>query len=172
MFASACSSPYTRHKYFMAFSPLWSLAYAQLAELLDRRALREVVELEILPHLDLGHAAVDRRIGEALGPLDRFLARLDVDHRVAGDELLRFRERAVDEAPLSSVVLDAPALFAALQAGGIDQDAGLGELLVIGTHLREQAFRWHLAGFGIPGGLDQNHEFHRFLLGLNGFCNL
>src|SRR2546428_13442624 len=99
MFASACSSPYTRHRYFMAFSPLL-LAYAQLTELLDRGTLRKVVQLEVLPHLDLAHAAVDRRVGEALGPLDRFLARFDVDDRVAGDEFLRLGERAVDEAPL------------------------------------------------------------------------
>src|SRR5439155_9964825 len=59
---------------------------------------------------------------------------------------------------------DAPALFAALQARRIDQDAGLGEFLVIGAHLREQALRGHLARLGVPGGLDQNHEFHCYLL--------
>src|SRR2546428_4316178 len=172
MFASTCSSPYTRHRYFMAFSPSRLFTYAQLAELLDRRALGEIVELEVLAHLDLADGAVDRRIGEALGPLDRFLARLDVDHGVAGHQLLRFGERAVDEAALFTVVLDPPALAAALQPGGVDQDAGLGELFVIGAHLREQAFRRHLARLGVPGGLDQNHEFHRYLLGFNGFYNL
>src|SRR5436190_11675000 len=102
------------------------LSGADLAEALERRALRQILELEVLPHLDLGRAAIDRRVREFLRPLERLVARLDIDDRVAGDELLRLGERPVDHRTLLAIVLYAPALRARLQPGGVDQHAGLG----------------------------------------------
>src|SRR5687768_8041630 len=111
----------TAFVFAMALSPVLGcgccelLADADLAEALERRALREILQLEILPHFDLGRAAVDRRVREALRPLERFGARVDVDDRVAGDELLRLGERPVDDGALLAVVLYAPAFRARLQ---------------------------------------------------------
>ena len=39
-------------------------------------------------------------------------------------------------------------------------DAGLDELLVVLLHLREQLLARHLAGLGLVGCLDQDHETH------------
>src|SRR5262245_42774153 len=87
-----------------------------LEEALDRLAVAEVLELEQLPHLDLGLAAVVRRVGVASRPFHRFLARLHLDQRVAGDQLLRLGEGAVDHGALAAGgVLHPPAELAALQ---------------------------------------------------------
>src|SRR4051812_15979888 len=114
-------------------------AEAYFPEALDFLAGREILELVELAHLDFGLAAVDRRVGEALGPLDRFLARLRLDDGVAGDKLFRLGERAVDHRALLAVVLDAPAFRARLEARRIDEHAGLLQLLMVLAHLGEQA---------------------------------
>src|SRR3954467_14350806 len=77
-----------------------------LAELVDRLARGEVLELEELPHLDLAVAAVDRRIREAPRPLERLLARLHLDDAVAGDQLFRLGERSIHHGALRSRILD------------------------------------------------------------------
>src|SRR5690242_7120576 len=100
------------------------LSHADFLEALHFLARRKLLELVELAHLDLALDAVDRRIRVALGPLDRFLARFRPDDGVAGDELLGFGERPVDEAALCAVVVDAPALAARLEARGIEQHAG------------------------------------------------
>src|SRR5712691_7723863 len=81
-----------------------------LAKAIDRFARSEVLQLEELPDLDLGRPAVDGGIGEAPRPFHRLFPRLHLDDRVAGDELLRFCEGAIDQGGLANGVLDAPAL--------------------------------------------------------------
>src|SRR5947209_1594831 len=102
-------------------SLLLSKALLHVAELVDRLAAPEILELEELPHLDLALSSVDRRIGKAPRPLQRLFARLHLDDGVAGDQLLGLGERAVDDGALRSRVLDAPALGARLQPGGVEQ---------------------------------------------------
>jgi len=71
---------------------------AELAVALDCFAGTEVLELEDLPDLDL--AVLGMRIRAALDPFDRLGLRLHLDDTIAGDQLLRFREGAVDYGPL------------------------------------------------------------------------
>src|SRR5262249_10262138 len=84
------------------------------AEALDVGAGAEVVEVIELAHLDL--AILAGGIGEESRPRDRLLARLALDQRVAGDQLLRFGEGAVDHGARVTAVADAPSLGARLQA--------------------------------------------------------
>src|SRR6266705_4790646 len=76
-----------------------------LAKASDRLARSEVLQLEELPDLDLGRPAVDGGIGEAPRPFHRLFPRLHLDDRVAGDELLRFCEGAIDHGALATGVL-------------------------------------------------------------------
>src|SRR3954453_24000357 len=99
---------------------------------------REVLQFIQLAHLDVAGDALADRIGEALGPLDRLVARAGLDQRVAGDQFLALGEGPVDDGALAAVVLHAPALAARLQARGIEQRAGAGELLVEARHRLEQ----------------------------------
>src|SRR5688572_2078666 len=113
-------------------------ADAELAESLDRLALRKVLELVQLPHLDLAvHGAERRR--EAPGPLHGLLPRLDLDERVAGHELLGLRERPVDHRALAAGITDPPAPGRGLQPGGVEQHARPDQLLVVGRHRLEDA---------------------------------
>ena len=100
------------------------------------------------------------RIRKAPRPFERFLPRLHLNHRVAGDQLLRLGEGPVDDGALASGIFDAPALRARLQAAGIKQHAGLDQLLVIVGHRGEEFLRRPGASFGVLGGFDQNHELH------------
>src|SRR4249920_2900078 len=63
---------------------------------LGRKFGAEIFRFEDLADLDLGRAALEQR-GAALHPLDRFVERFDLDDPEAGDELLRLRERAVND---------------------------------------------------------------------------
>src|SRR5690348_2010218 len=76
--------------------PAFFAADPHLAEPLDRFAGGEVLQLVHLPDLDL--AVPERGVGHAPGPGERFLARLDLDQRVAGDQLLGLREWPIDDA--------------------------------------------------------------------------
>src|SRR5690606_1636905 len=106
-------------------------------------------------------------VGKALGPHEGFLARLDVDDGVAGDELLRLGERAVDEAARAvPAVADAPARPARLEAGAVDEDAGLRHFLVERAHLGEQPLGRHPAGLRVRRRLDEDDEPHEALLAL------
>src|SRR5512134_665299 len=89
----------------------------ELARLLDRRTVAEVLELEELAQLDLRVVSLALRIGRALRPLDRLLARAHLDQPVARDQLLRFRERAVEDDALGARVPDARALARRMQSG-------------------------------------------------------
>jgi hypothetical protein len=60
--------------------------------------------------------------------------------------------------------LDAPALRARLQAVGVEQHAGLGQLLVVIRHRGEDFLARHPAGFRVFARLDDDHETHGFSL--------
>src|SRR5262245_13843946 len=68
--------------------PTSSHLLAQLAMLLDRLALAEVLKLEHLADLDLARLLV--RVGAAFDPLDRLLLGFDPEDPVAGDQLVAF----------------------------------------------------------------------------------
>src|SRR5450631_4820500 len=67
----------------------------QLLASLDRRTGGEVLDLEEGAELDLGH--LHGLGGDALGPLDRLLARLHLNDPVAGNDLLGLGERTVED---------------------------------------------------------------------------
>src|SRR3954451_19997659 len=71
----------------------------------------ELVQLEELADLDF---ALTARAGTrgAHGPLDRLLARLDVDDPVAADQLLGLGKGPVDQGPVAAGEADARALRA------------------------------------------------------------
>src|SRR6185295_1707103 len=98
----------------------------ELAVLVERRAGLELLELEHPAQLDLGLGAglwigLER---DPLGPLDRLLARLDLDDPVAGDQLLGLGERAVDHLALAAGREPDPrALRARRQAGAVEHHA-------------------------------------------------
>src|SRR5690242_19323274 len=127
-----------------------------LAEL-GRELLAEVLGLEHGPELDL---AVGRAFGtgNALDPLDRLVERLHLPHPVAGHELLRLRERAVDHRALVAREADPRALRARVQALAGQHHAGLDELLVEGRHLGQELLARHLARLALLVGLDQDHD--------------
>src|SRR5262245_23671547 len=135
-------------------------ADADLAEALDRVARTEVLELKELTDLDLALLAVARGVGKALAEGEGLLARLRLDNGVPGDQLLRLGERPVDDRTLVAVVSDAPALGARLQAGGVEERARSGELLVERRHLGDESLLGHDAGLRVLAGLDDDHEPH------------
>src|SRR5438552_5508718 len=148
---------------FLRSSRLLLLPDFHLAKALDRFARSEVFQLEELPDLDFGLSSVDGRIGKAPRPFHRLFPRLHLDDGVAGDDLLRFGEGPVDHDALRARVLDAPALGARLQAGGIEQDPRFLQVLVVLLHLRNELLGRHHARFGVFRGLDYDHESHRVL---------
>src|SRR6185369_9624272 len=106
----------------------------QVAEAVDRSRGAELVELVERPDLDLSVRIRAERRGEALRPFDALRAGLHLNHGVARDELLAFRERPVDERAAAAVPAEPETLCARLQSVRIEQHAGLCELLVIGRH--------------------------------------
>src|SRR4029078_7169808 len=84
--------------------------------------VREVFDLEELTELDFRVASSVGQLLERdlLFPLDGFAPRLDIDDPVAGDELLRFRERTVCDNDLSVLEPDTRALRARVQPRGVD----------------------------------------------------
>src|SRR5262245_18560224 len=85
---------------------------------------REVGGLVDLPDLALAAA---EHLEETARPLDRRLLRLDLEHRVRGDQLLRLRERAVGHRARAVLQLDARAPGARMQAVRRHQHAGPGD---------------------------------------------
>src|SRR5262245_56793992 len=107
----------------------------------SRLVAREVLHLEHRADLAVALLAVATRSidrHEPLGPLDRLLLRLRLDDRVARDQLLRLRERAVDHGALLAAVLDAGALRAGPQPFARQDHAGLLALLEERPHGGEQ----------------------------------
>src|SRR5207248_3015240 len=104
------------------------------------------------------------RVGATPDPLDRLFLRLDLPQPVAGDELLRLGEWAVDHRALAAREPHACALAARMQPFAREQDAGFGKLLVVFAHRLQQFPARHLAGLGILRRLDHDHESHGYLL--------
>src|SRR3990172_12375596 len=99
------------------------------AKTFDRFARPEILELKDLANLALALRAVAPRgvnLYESLGPLDRLVPRLYLDDRVAGDQLLRFREGPVDHRALAPGVADAKALRTRLEPLAREDHPGLG----------------------------------------------
>src|SRR5438132_4284500 len=84
----------------------------------SRRGRRKVLQLEKRADLALALRAKAPRgvnLHESLGPLDRLGLRRELEDRVAGDQLLRFREGPVDHRALASGVPDPRPLRAGLE---------------------------------------------------------
>src|SRR5262245_31768378 len=81
--------------------------------------LAEVIGFEDPPNLQLDVAVFAR---PALHPFDRLLLRSHLNHREAGDELLGFGERAVDDRPLAAGRLHPHAPRARVQAFPVEKD--------------------------------------------------
>src|SRR5215813_9058033 len=103
---------------------------------LRRELLPEVLVLENLPDLEL-RVLAGHRIGAALGPLERLLHRLDLPDPEAGDELLRFGERPVDDGLLPAREAHALPLSARMEAFAGEHDSRLHQLLVELAHFGE-----------------------------------
>src|SRR5688572_24480745 len=106
-------------------------AHSNVAEALNRLARAEVFQLEELTDFNLPIRPLAGGIGEAIGPFHRLFLRFHLNERVAGNELLGFGKRPIDDSTLSSRVLDARPLRAWLEARGIEQDTGLDELFMV-----------------------------------------
>src|SRR5213596_925200 len=124
----------------------------------------KVRDLLHLAHFD--NVAVQH--GRALRPFDRFGAGLHLDHPVAAEHLLRLGERPVGHLGLVTGEAYAGARGGWLQPVEPEQDAGLGEGLVVLGHFgdklgRGRAVRPRLL---VPLRDHQHHESHRaqFLL--------
>src|SRR5436190_7363425 len=118
----------------------------------------EVLGLEHLADLDGGLRARDGR--HALDPRDRLVLRLALPHPEAGDELLGFRERAVDDGGLAAGKDDPRPLRARVQPFAGQHDAGIDELFVEIAHPGEDVVVGHDARFAVLVGVHQNHEPH------------
>jgi hypothetical protein len=68
------------------------------------RHVREAADLEHLPQLDSGPASAAWKLGDrhALRALDRFVARHDLNHPIAGDQILRLGEWSVGDDGLAA----------------------------------------------------------------------
>src|SRR6516162_4682861 len=89
----------------IGFSCLLSCAAVALVGRVDGKVLRFVERADLAFAL---RAKAPRGINlhESLGPLDRLSLRRELEDRVAGDQLLRFREGPVDHRALASGVPD------------------------------------------------------------------
>src|SRR5262245_13947768 len=103
-----------------------------LAQLRAER-LAEVFGLEHLPDLDLSPGA-RHRVRAALGPVDRFLLRADLPEPEARDQVLRLRERPLDDGPPVARDAHARALARRLQPLAREENAGLRQLVVVFAH--------------------------------------
>src|SRR5262249_15396784 len=131
---------------------------AQIAESLHGLDVAEVLELEELPHLDL--AVLEQRVGEAPGPLERFVSLFVWIVDVARDQFLGLVDRSIDARLRGTGEFDPPPLRARLQPVGIEQHTGFRQPFVIVRH-RAENFRRRLdACLRASVRLYQNHESH------------
>src|SRR5687768_16591403 len=94
--------------------------------------LAEIGGLEYRADLDLRLLA--GRVRAPLHPLDGLVERLHLEEPEAGDDLLRFGERPVDDRALGAREADAGSLRARLQPFPGEHDAGVHELFVVPRH--------------------------------------
>src|SRR5690606_24042681 len=103
---------------------------------LRRELLAEI--LRLVDRSDLEHAFLaGHRVRALLRPFERLFHRLHLPQPEPGDELLRLRERPVDDGRLPAGELHALTFAARLQALPRQHDAGLDELLVVLAHRRK-----------------------------------
>jgi hypothetical protein len=124
----------------------------------DRLARTEVLELEEGTDLALALCAQAQRgvnLYEALGPLDRLGLRRELEDRIAGDQLLRFREVSVGHHALASGEPDTRALRARLQPAAFEPGAGLDQVLGPLGHLRQELLVRPNARFEVLGGFER-----------------
>src|SRR5436190_6778202 len=129
---------------------------------LGRHRVAKVLRLEHLPDFDFG--ITRHRVRAALHPFDRLLPRLHLPKPETGDQLLCPRARPVDHRALCARETDPRALAAGMKPFACEKDARLGELLVVLAHRLQELAARHLAGLGVLGCLDHDHEAHRYLL--------
>lgn len=98
--------------------------------------------------------------GQRRAPLDRLVLRGDVDDPVAADDLLGFGERPIGDRHLAARAGDAGALCARVQSVQSQEDAGLGQLLVIGIHSPDCLGIRHPV-LVLDVGKHEEHEAHR-----------
>src|SRR6185312_11513808 len=79
----------------------------------------------------------------------------------AGDQLLRLRERPVDDRAVLAGEAHARTLRARLQSLAGEHDARLRELLVESAHLLQQLLARHHAGLAVGGRSHHHHESHQ-----------
>src|SRR4029079_8103183 len=106
----------------------------QVAEAVDRSRGAELVELVERPDLDLAVRIRGERRGAALRTFDALRAGLHLNHGVARDELLAFRERPVDERAAAALPAEPETLRGRLQSVRIGRQAVFCALRVIGRH--------------------------------------
>ena len=135
--------------------------HVEFTHAIDSLAGSEVLELEQLTNFDLAIHAFATGIGVALRPFDRLLLRLHLDQGVASDEFLCFGEGPVDDGPLRSRVFDAKPFRGRMEPGGIEQNTGLSELLVVSAHCGNQLLFGHYARFRFFRRFYDDHESHR-----------
>src|SRR5689334_551387 len=140
---------------------LW-LAYGLLLQLLpdplvmlDRRARREILELEHLA--DFHFAFLERR---TLHPLDGLGLRLRLNQPEPADQFLGLGERPVDDGRFAAVELHARALRRRLKPLAGKHHARFHHFFVELGHLAEDVLVGHDAGFGFLVGLHNQHESH------------
>src|SRR5262245_29629048 len=95
--------------------PAGCLLKPDLAKAIHGLSGPEIVQLEQLPDFDLPLFTTHCGVGKALGPFERLFSRLDLDQRIARDQLLRLRERPVNDRALVARILDLPAFRAGLK---------------------------------------------------------
>src|ERR1700730_10168697 len=110
---------------------------SHLAKAFDCLARTEVLELEEGTDLAFALSAKAQRgvnLYEALGPLDRLGLRRELEDRIAGDQLLSFREGSIGHDALASGEPDTRALRARLQPVAREEYAGLAPFLQERSH--------------------------------------
>src|SRR5688572_30030687 len=104
---------------------------AELLVVLDDLGRHRVAEiLDLVERTDLDLARPHHRVGAALHPLGRLVHVLDFPQPIAGDQLARLGERAIDHGPAGTVECDPLAFPRGLEAVAGQHDASVDQLLV------------------------------------------
>src|ERR1700730_7245068 len=133
---------------------------SHLAKAFDCLARTEVLELEEGTDLALALSAETQRgvnLYEALGPFDRLGLRRELEDRIAGDQLFRFRERSIGHHALTSREPHPRALRARLQPIAREEYAGLAAFLQERSHGPEGLLAREDARLRVLVGLDNAH---------------
>src|SRR5271165_3343602 len=118
----------------------------------------EILHLEQFADLDGGGAG--HRVGAALDPVDRLVEVFYLPDPVARGEFADISERTFGHHAVLTRKCDPSALARRLEAAAVEHDSGLDQRLVEGAHFGDEFFARHLAGLGILGGFDDDHDAH------------